>query len=432
MVAQAQFSTAGVSVQPGETETLSLTLHNIGNHTETYTLVPSGLLAGWVRIEPPTVTLFGGTSEMVEVAIRPPQLATTPAGPAPLTVRIIPLDDPDDVVIAESTATIGTFHARHIRLLQPVVRSRRRATFEFLVENSGNSQANCRLHMIDTSHRLDGDFNPAAVGIEPGGTSLVRLRMKAIRRQWKRGARTIPFAIEADQQGYPTAVANATFVQSPIVPERLAGRVAGLIVLLGAIAGAWFAVIKPETKRAAQDALRNQPDGEVVVTTVPVTTPVTAPASTLPGETAPVTTAPPITAVLPPTGVTAEEGVLFSRRFLVEAPLGNDPGSADPQAPPPSPIATYVVPAGQELRITDLVVQNTNRDEGFLTVLKGEEPLFRWDLSVVLDNNDPLYLTTPYVFETNSTLTVQLECDTPGNPGNCSEGLLITGRLVTL
>jgi len=116
MVAEAQFSTASVSVQPGEAETLSLTLHNLGNRTETYTLVPSGLLAGWVRVEPPSVTLFGGTSEVISVALRPPQLATTPAGPAPLTVRIIPHDDPDDVVIAETTAVIGTFHARHLRL----------------------------------------------------------------------------------------------------------------------------------------------------------------------------------------------------------------------------------------------------------------------------------------------------------------------------
>lgn len=429
MVAQAQFSTAGVSVQPGESETLSLTLQNIGNHTETYTLVPSGLLAGWVRIEPPTVTLFGGTSEAVEVAIRPPQLPTTPAGPAPLTVRIIPLDDPDDVVIAESTAIIGTFHGRHIRMLQPVVRSYRRATYEFLVENTGNSQANCRLHMIDTSHRLDGDFNPAAVGIEPGGTSLVRLRMKAIRRQWTRGVRTIPFTIEADQQGFPTAVANATFVQSPMVPERLGARAAGLFLLVGALAAAWFAVIKPATKRAAEDAVHDQPAAEVVVTTVPVTTPITAaPASTTPGDTTPPVTTPVVTAVLRPTAPATAEGELFSQRLVVEAPVGNDPGTADPEAP--AQTASLAVPAGQELRITDLIVQNANGDEGFITLLNGDVPWFRWNLARVLDNNDPQYFTTPIVVATGSTLTVKLECEASGIPGMCSEGLLIVGRLV--
>ena len=65
MVAQAQFSTSDVTVQPGQAETLSMVLYNLGNRTETFTLVPSGLVAGWVRISPPTVTLFGGTSETI-------------------------------------------------------------------------------------------------------------------------------------------------------------------------------------------------------------------------------------------------------------------------------------------------------------------------------------------------------------------------------
>ena len=410
-----------MAVQPGETETLSLTLHNIGNHTETYTLVPSGLLAGWVRVEPPTVTLFGGTSEVVEVAIRPPQLPTTPAGPAPLTVRVIPLDEPDEVVIAESTAIIGTFDARHIRLLQPVVRSRRRATYEFLVENAGNSQANCRLHLIETTHRLDGDFNPAAVGIEPGGTSLVRLRMKAIRRQWTRGVRTIPFSIEADQQGFPTAVANGTFVQTPMVPERIGARIAGVVLFIGALAAAWFAVIKPATKRAAEDAVRDQPGSEVVVTTVPVTTPVTvAPASTVPGDTLPPTTAPVITAVLAPSTPATDEGVLFSQRLAVDS----DPKGTNQ--------TTYTVPAGQELHVTDIIMQNVNRDSGRATVLKGESIITQWDLSTSFDNNDPLQFYSGIVFESGTVLTFKVDCDAPGTSGTCSEGLLVSGRLITL
>jgi len=412
-----------VAVQPGETETLSLTLHNIGNHTETYTLVPSGLLAGWVRVEPPTVTLFGGTSEVIEVAIRPPQLPTTPAGPAPLTVRVIPLDEPDEVVIAESTAIIGTFDARHIRLLQPVVRSRRRASYEFLVENAGNSQANCRLHLIETTHRLDGDFNPAAVGIEPGGTSLVRLRMKAIRRQWTRGVRTIPFSIEADQQGFPTAVANGTFVQTPMVPERIGARIAGVVLFIGALAAAWFAVIKPATKRAAEDAVRDQPGAEVVVTTVPVTTPVTvAPASTVPGDTLPPTTAPVITAVLAPSTPATDEGVLFSKRLAVTV-ASSEGEKSD----------TITVAPNQELRITDIDLQNVHRDSGLATVTTGDNQIiWQWDLGSVYFNNEPLSFRSAIVLPAGSTLTFTVKCDAPGTSGSCIEGLLVSGRLVTL
>ena len=402
-MAQAQFSTSDVTVQPGQAETLTMVLYNLGNRTETFTLVPSGLVAGWVRLSPPTVTLFGGTSETIQVTLRPPQLATTPAGPAPLTVRVIPQDEPDDVMIAETTVIIGAFHDRRVHLLQPVVRSRRRATYEFLVENQGNSQASCRLHLIDTSRRLDGDFNPPAVGIEPGGTSLVRLRMKAVRRQWRRGTRTLPFSIEADQQGFPTAVANANFVQTPVVPEHLGRRLAALIFLAALLAGAWFGLIKPATRRAAKDAVRDFTP--VAVTTVPG-----APISTQ------VTVVEPAAA---PTTTLPDPGTLFNNRLSVDI------------GPNESKAAQYQVPVGKELRITDFVLQNVNADKGTATISKNDSVIAQWDLSQVLYNNDPLQFISPLVFEAGSTMTFTLACDAPGSvTGQCSEGLLVIGKLV--
>ena len=402
MVAQAQFLTSDVSVQPGQAETLSMVLYNLGNRTETFTLVPSGLVAGWVRISPPTVTLFGGSSETIQVTLKPPQLATTPAGPAPLTVRVIPQEEPDEVIIAETTVIIGAFHDRRVHLLQPVVRSRRRATYEFLVENQGNSQASCRLHLIDTSQRLDGDFNPPAVGIEPGGTSLVRLRLKAIRRQWRRGARTLPFSIEADQQGFPTAVANANFVQTPAVPEHFGRRLAGLILLAGLLAGAWFGLIRPATRRAAKEAVRDFTPAVV---------------TTLPG--APISTQVTVVAPAAPTTTLPDPGTLFSNRFSVEI------------APNQSKAAQYQVPPGKELRVTDLVLQNVNTDKGVATVSKNDSVIAQWDLGQVLNNNDPLQFVSPFVFESGSTMTFTVACDAPGSvTGQCSEGLLVIGKLV--
>ncbi len=402
MVAQAQFSTSDVMVQPGHAETLSMTLSNLGNRTETFTLVPSGLVAGWVRLAPPTVTLFGGSSETIQVTLRPPELSSTPAGPAPLTVRIIPQNEPDEVIIAETTVVIGAFHDRRVHLLQPVVRSRRRATYEFLVENQGNSQASCRLHLIDTTQRLDGDFDPPAVGIEPGGTSLVRLRMKAVRRQWRRGSRTLPFAIEADQQGFPTAVANANFVQTPLVPQHLGRRFAALVVLGGALAGAWFGLIKPATRRAAKDAVRDFTPAVV---------------TTLPG--APISTQVTVVEPAAPTTTLPDEGTLFSNRFSVDI------------GPNESKAAQYQVPAGKELRVTDLVMQNVNADKGLATVTKNDTVVAQWDLDRGAYNNDPLQFVSPIVFEAGSTMSFTVACDAPGSvSGQCSEGLLVIGKLV--
>lgn len=410
MVAQAEFATTDINVQPGDVEQLSLTLVNLGNRTETFTLIPAGLLAGWVRIEPPTVTLFGGSREEITVTLRPPKLATTPAGPAPLTVRIIPQDDPDDVVIAETTANLGMFHDRRVHLLQPVVRSRRRAVFEFLVENQGNSQASCRLHLIDTTRRLDGDFDPPAVGVEPAGNSLVRLKLKALRRHWRRGSRTLEFSIEADQQGYPTAEANATFVQTPFLPDKIGWKVLGLAAVIGLLAAAWFALLKPLTERTARDAVD-----------APATTTI---ASTVPGD-----TAPPTQSTQPPDGpdntapvATPAEpvGRPFTKLFSVTAARGTVGEDF------------FVVPEGQELRVSTIILQNTNQDAGIAKLFKNDDTLYQWNLELALDNVDPLPLGSPVVFEAGSTVLFQVTCDVAGSDSltaTCGIGLFMNGAL---
>lgn len=394
-----------------------MTLMNLGDRTETFTLIPAGLLAGWVRIEPPTVTLFGGSHENIRVTVRPPQLASTPAGPAGLTVRVIPQDDPDEVVIAETTVVIGAFHDRRIHLLQPVVRSRRRATYEFLLENQGNSQASCRLHLIDTSQRLDGDFDPPAVGVEPGANSLVRLRMKAVRRQWRHGSRTLPFSIEADQQGFPTAVGNATFVQTPTIPERLGRRAAAAALIVAALAGAWFALVKPLTERTARDAVTNQTSVTVVDTTLPgqITPPVTDPDDTNDTTDTNDTIAPTTT----PVALVADNGQPFNKLF--GAPVAQNDSKAD----------SYRVPEGQQLRITDLWYQNTNEDEGRLTFARNDEAIHVWNMRLAADGESVAF-RSPIVFASGDVVNVTLTCDAPGDltSGDCSTALYVSGTLV--
>jgi hypothetical protein len=405
MVAQAQFLTSDVAVQPGAQAELTLNLVNLGNRTETFTLVPSGLLAGWTRTEPPTVTLFGGSAELIKVTLRPPALPTTPAGPAALTIRIIPQEEPDEITVTETTVTIGAFHDRRIQMLQPIVRSRRRATYELLVENEGNSQASCRLHLIDTTQRLDGDFDPPAVGVEPGGNSLVRLKMKAIHRYWRRGSRIIPFSIEADQQGFPSASARATFVQTPAFPDGFVRKLAGLVVLAGLLAAAWFALFKPLTERTARDEV----EGE---------TP-TVVQSTVPGDsTPPQVTVAPVTVPVP---AEPDEGQLWSNRFTVTAPLGQVQR------------AQYQVPEGKELRVSDMFLQNVNRDSGLATVYKNDGVITQWNLGDALLNNDGVQFISSLVFEAGSTLVFELNCGTVGaasaTGGQCVDALLVSGHL---
>ena len=87
---QTWFSGDEMVAIPGERLTLPLSVHNLGESTESYTIVPSGLSASWTTIERGNITLFGGSQDVVDVQINPPAIPTTSAGPSVIAVRIIP------------------------------------------------------------------------------------------------------------------------------------------------------------------------------------------------------------------------------------------------------------------------------------------------------------------------------------------------------
>ena len=411
MVAQAQFSVTEVRVRPGETETLTLTLYNLGAKTEDYTLVPSGLSAGWVHLSPPTVTLFSGSNAAITVTVRPPAMSTTPAGPHPLAVRIIPQNEPDDLLVAETTAFVEAFHDRRVQLLQPVRRSRRRATFEFLIENHGNAHASCRLQLIDLSKRLDGRFNPPAVGIEPGSNSLVQLRVKAIKRQWRRGSRTLPFGIEASQQGFASAEAQATLVQTPMIAESLGRKAVGALAVAGAATASWLWLLKPAAENAAKEAVKN---GVAPVVSVP-SAPTVAGQVTVPVPVA--TIAATGSTTVPASNPGASPGALFSHRFTAPVEAGQTRSD------------TYPVPSGQVLEITDVMLQNNDLDTGTARLVVNGEPLIRWQLESSTGNESSAFVSG-LRFVAGDSVVFEVACTTIGDPssGTCTTALLVSGR----
>jgi hypothetical protein len=401
MSAQVWFEANDTDVSPGEAAVLRLTVVNLGDTTDTFTISPVGLAAGWSTVRPATVTLFGGAQDEIEIEVRPPLLPSTTAGATALSVRVVPAGDPDDVATAETTLHVAATHDRRLHVLQPALRARRSARYELMLENRGNAPANCRLHLHDPSGRVEADFDPPAAGVEPGASLLIRARVHTTRLQWERRPRTVPFRFDADQPGSPTASAPATLVQAPVVPERFWWRLVVVAALLGALAAAWWGAVLPAVRDAADDAVADRLPAVSTPTTVAggVEPPVSVVSTTLPGPTA--------------------EGTPFTTRLVASVP----PGQTDSWA--------YVVPAGQHLAITDLVLQNPNTDSGVASLLRGNELLFTWRLDNVL-TDVPQAFVTPIEVASGEQLVLQVACAGVGDPtvGACAPALQVLGRLV--
>ena len=404
MSVHAWFSNDDVALAPGSTLVLPLTIHNLGDETESFTVVPAGLTASWTTITPGNLTLFGGSQEVVEVTIAPPALPSTTAGPTSIAIRIIPLGDSDDAVVAETTLMVTPFDDCRIVALQPIQRARHRATFEFMVENHGNTVASCRLHLVDPSERVDGDFDPPAVGVGPGSATLVRLKARA-QRSLRRTSRTLDFEVEAARQGHDPVVSPMSLVQSPTVPGAMIARIAAVVALLAATMLAWFAVVKPTIEDAAADQVDNRIDELAATENDAVDTSggpqVTAPASTVPGV-----------------GSPATEGDPTFIRFDVAAPLTQ---TAD---------ESTTLPDTGVFDLTDLRIENPFDDRGVATLLVNTEPIFIWSL----ENVRGVFFEpriTPIRLDPGDNVTFSVRCDEIGDASRstCTTALNMGGLI---
>jgi len=409
MAAQAWFSRSDVEVVPGTSAVFQLTIVNLGDTTETFSLTPVGLAAGWTTIRPGSVTLFGGSQEVVDVEGQPPLLPSTTAGPTALTVRIVPQSDPDDVGSSETTLQVGPTYTRRLHMLQPALRARRTAVYEMMLENQGNTQASCRLHLLDPTGRIDGDFDPPAAGVEPGASSLIRLKVHANRLQWERRSRTVQFTIDADQPGAPTASAPVTFVQASMIPERLFGRLLAALVTIAALALVWFGLVKPAIRDAADDAVAEQLPAAIASTTVVPSASVVVPN---PSDSTPVSTA----VAAPPA---QNQGTLFSRLLAPASPSGQTLSQ------------TVDVPVGQNFELTDFALQNPDQDSGVAVLSNGTNVIYTLSLADVNTGDKRVSLVSPIEVLGGTQLVLQLNCVGAGNiSGVCTAAMLVSGRMV--
>ena len=77
---QVWFAQDETVVRPGEVVSLSLAIENVGDRTESYTIIPAGLTAAWTTVTRPNVTLFGGSRDVVEVWCGRPRSTPRPPG----------------------------------------------------------------------------------------------------------------------------------------------------------------------------------------------------------------------------------------------------------------------------------------------------------------------------------------------------------------
>jgi hypothetical protein len=400
---QAWFLQDDMTVVPGDSASLSVVVENVGDRTESFTIIPAGLSAAWTTVTRPNVTLFGGSRDVIEVTVRPPAIPTTTSGPTAVAVRVIAQSDPDDATVSETIITVTPFDDRRITTLQPLQRGRRRATYEFMVDNHGNNLASCRLHLVDASGRVDGSFDPPAVGVAPGSASLVRLKLRTKHSFFRRTERQIDFEIEATEPEHEPATGKATLIQPPTIPGRAIAKLAMIAGVLLALWGAWHWIASPEIQDAADRAVDERVAAfEVTATTTTVPSTSTTLAAEETETVGPVPLGDPVAyRIAVDVGITQERSESIS------------------------------VPPDSEFLLTDLVLQNPNGDLGTAQLLRNGDVLYTWDLGAMNSANEFQPRVSPLPFNPTDNIVLAVACEGAGKPTGtgCEIAVLLGGTL---
>jgi hypothetical protein len=406
MAVQAWFVQEDMTVRPGTPASLSVVVENVGDRTESYTIIPAGLSAAWTTVTRPNVTLFGGSRDVIEVTVRPPAIPSTSSGPTAVSVRVIPQSDPDESTVTETIIAVSPFDDRRITVLQPLQRGRRRATYEFMVDNNGNNLASCRLHLVDTSGRVDGSFDPPAVGVAPGSSSLVRLKLRAKRSFFRRAERQIDFEVEATEPEHEPATGRATLIQPSTIPARTIGRAVLALAGIALVIGAWYWVVRPEIRDAADRAVADEV-GQLAPTTQSTTVSTTTTTLPVADEADPVPTA-------------AVPGEPVSYRIAVDVGITQERSES------------MSVPPDSQFLMTDLVLQNPNGDLGTAQLLRNGDVLYTWDLGAMNSANEFQPRVSPLPFEPSDNIVLSVACEAAGKPSGtgCETAVLLGGMLV--
>ncbi|GAA5024711.1 hypothetical protein [Actinopolymorpha pittospori] len=483
MATSAYLDMTALQLTPGGSVQCRVAVTNHGSVVESYNLRVTGDLATFASVEPPTLSLYPDAEGSATLTFDLPVDAPVEAGDIPFAVVVEPHEHPGDVAVPEGTVTVQARDALTGELTPRTSHGRRRARHSLAVDNRGNRAVTLEFAGKDPDALLGFRFRPERLRIAPGTAAFVTVDVRAVDRIWRGTPATRTFTVHAldvaaaREQGdrvapalAATGPASATVTAAPApgpaqpgvgrTPRRATPRepvvsVDGTMLqdvtlpswlgraVLATVAGAvalvalWFLAIRPAIQSTAQDAVADplnqirQEVGQARTVAEEANRQAGAAqeqagsANSAAGEaknsagTAAETLQSQRQEREREQVAQAQQEALAGAPFNRRLPVVADPGD--------TVNATYTVPRGQVLRVTDLVFESPG-DAGVLQVLRNDQVL----LSLQPENFRDLdqHFVSPIIFTERQRLIVRLTCTTPA-PGDsaCRNATYVGGSL---
>jgi hypothetical protein len=436
-------------VEPGHATTCEMSLANTGTIVEQFTIMVLGEVAPWTQSDPPVVSLFPGGQQTVTLRFSPPRLPTTPSGPVPFAVKVIPSNEPDESVTEEGTITVGSFNDVGAELVPRVATGRVLGRQRLAVDSRGNVPLPVTISALDAADALKFQIRPAVLTTAPGEARFVRVGIRPRQRFWKGPPQQKPYKVQITPENENPLLLDGALTQKAVLPKW----VYGLVALLAAAVLVWFLLLKPavhsdavnanKSALAAQAAQTKSLAGQLSATQSSVAANSAAAAANaaavakLAGKKTPQTTTTSSTTTTTTTTVPKKvvaKAVTTTTATTQPPPVtGPNDGRIEVVAGPGSTASNSVTMLPHStLQITDIVIQNVSGQAGRARVQRLAAGPGQAPEDLLVENlgtlNDQEYrFDTPIVFTSGQQLILSVDCqaDQPA----CDVGIYYTGPL---
>ncbi|GAB4156424.1 MAG: hypothetical protein Fur005_09750 [Roseiflexaceae bacterium] len=228
-----------LSITPGQTAVLRVTLANQGSEVDHLTLEIEGVPETWISMPPPT-QLLPGRSQQAALTISVPRVSESYAKTYPVTIYGRSRNSPNEAAVAQAQWTVAPFYDTTLELKPRKAEGWRSAGYTMTLTNGGNLKMRYQLQGEDDAQLLEYELSGEPVDLEAGGVYKKRLVVRGP-MVWLGNSQQRAFNLQArtdrknDQPNVP-----AQFIQRALIPSWLIPIIMIVVAFL-----AWWVVQPP-------------------------------------------------------------------------------------------------------------------------------------------------------------------------------------------
>jgi hypothetical protein len=373
MAVSAVLRPGSVTVDPGRTARCRLFVRNTGQVVDQFALSIAGEMADWATLNPDQVNLLPNEEAVVELLVAPPMTDKVLAGDHPFAIRVRSREDVHGSMVHEGVATVTKFVRLATEIVPQTSRGRLHGRHTLAVDNLGNFPLVVEAKPTDPDALLNFKVRPEKPVTEPGTATMIKIRPRPVKTFWRGPNRNVPFRVDIVPETGKNLSVAAALNQKPLLPRGLM-----MLVMLLLLLALLFAFL-------LTTLLERQP----VLTAGPAPAGTSPAASSTPGA--------PATGSRPRTGSsgagsqntgggqTGGTGGSKTTHTTGSPTAFSIDAEAYPGLPSRPQLFSYVIPAGDRMRLFSVRLTDSHTDSGSLRILVGHTTLASFDLDQLHD-----------------------------------------------